>query len=233
MDQSPAALRVLKALDDRVDTTVRELLVSDVWRVLEFQPSNSRLVVSIMRELMLAEYWYRGDKSKAGSHMLSRLTRDGVNTFAVLAEPASHEAEHGLEALRDYFRLGGSQETAQVPASPASFAVSSVWSWMSALEDPLGYLGAEFLFSNFNARVSPEIRRLLISKGISTEKMELLCGSHRDCMDYARLLRATVCRTVDELPGCEEVLLRCFDYCRQVYPLPIWNEALERAIPKD
>jgi hypothetical protein len=31
-------------------------------------------------------------------------------------------------------------------------------------------------------------------------------------------------------PQTEAAMIRCFDYFRQVYPLPVWTEAYQRAI---
>jgi hypothetical protein len=233
MDQSPAATRVLKALDDRVDRTLHDLLDSDVWRVLEAQPANSRFVVSIIREIMLEEYLCRNGISKAGQQMFERLPLECGKTVSALRALRSDDAENGAAALRDYFRLGGSQEKLDKPDCPAAFAVASVWKSMAAVENPLGYLGAEYLFSSFCSRVSPEISRLASSKGVAVDEMEILNGQTRSNIEYERLLRSAICRTVDQLPGCEEVILRCFEYCQFVYQLRLWNEALDRAIPKD
>ena len=134
-------------------------------------------------------------------------------------------------AVEEYFPglLGGTKETANGPPSPATASVAAMWWYMAVNEDPLGYVGAEYLFEYLTARIAPDLLQALTVHRVSITNLGFIRDHAHEDIAHTQLLRSIASRIVDCYPGAERAMFRCFDYFRQVYPLPVWLEALERA----
>ncbi len=56
---------------------------------------------------------------------------------------------------------------------------------------------------------------------------------HRACdrdVKHATFFKYMLMDVVTRYPGSGAAMLRCFDYFHQVYPLPVWDEAYQRAV---
>lgn len=102
---------------------------------------------------------------------------------------------------------------------------------MAQIEEPLGYLGAEYLFEQLTALLAPAALEVFASRGISGKKGLRFIAEHAvEDQKHATFLKHTILDTVTRYPGSSSAMLRCYDYFEYVYPLPVWDEAYERAI---
>ncbi len=161
--------------------------------------------------------------------MFGRLPKGDVQLIRALCSHKAEEAEHGIWAWEDYKALGGAPES--LPLSPATFAVGAVWWRMAQVEEPLGYLGAEYLFEQLTALLAPAALEVFASKGISGNKGLRFITEHAvEDQKHAMFFKHTILDTVTRYPSSSEAMFRCYDYFEHVYPLPIWEEAYERAL---
>lgn len=109
---------------------------------------------ALVREIFRSVVWYQSHTTEAGFLMFGRLPKKDVRLIQQLSSHKAEEAEHGVWAQEDHATIGGSPEDRSLPPSPATFAVAAVWWRMAQVEEPLGYLGAEYLFEQLTALVT-------------------------------------------------------------------------------
>ena len=143
------------------------------------------------------------------------------------------ESEHGEWAFRDFQILGGDKKYAmKTPPSPATFAVTGVWWRMAVAEEPLGYFGAEYLFEYLTLILAQPIVELFRQRGFKADGLKFIIDHATEDEKHAKLVRHLISDAVTRYPDSEAAMIRCFDYFRQVYPLPVWTEAYGRATAK-
>lgn len=215
----------LAALDARLHDVEAEVHREECWRKLVADPPGAAHVTAMLREVMLRVSWYQPHTTEAGFHMLGRLPKQENHWLRALLNHKAEEAEHGLWALRDYLALGGTPERAEGPPSPASFAVAGVWWRMAYVAEPLGYLGAEYLFEALTARVAPPLCTTLERFGLSGPGSGFIVEHATEDIKHTNLIRHLVADAVTKYPHAARAILDGFDCFRAVYPIPVWREA--------
>lgn len=228
---APRALDVIKELDARVEDVYREVCEQRFWHALLDPQTPSEVCLRIFREVFLSIYWYQRHTTEASFHMIGRFPKSEATMLRLTMLHRIEEAGHSEWALRDYSRLGGDSRFATTsPLSPATFAVSGVWWRMAMVEEPLGYFGAEYLFEYLTLIVAQPMVALFKQRGFRADGLGFIIDHATEDEKHAKLVRHLIADAVTRYPGSEVAMLRCFDYFRQVYPLPVWSEAYERAM---
>lgn len=228
---SAQALEVIKVLDARIEDVYREIQEQPFWHALHDPANSNEHLQAIFRELFLSIYSYQKHTTEAGFHMLGRFPKSETRLLKLTTLHKVEESEHGEWALRDFGILGGNKEMAMTCAqSPATFAVAGVWWRMAMAEEPLGYFGAEYLFEYLTLIVSQPIVGLFKERGFKADGLKFIIDHATEDEKHAILIRSLICEVVTRYPETAPAMIRCFDYFRQVYPLPVWTEAYERAI---
>jgi hypothetical protein len=160
--------------------------------------------------------------------MFGRLPKSEVRLIQALCCHKAEEAEHGIWAAEDHRKLGGSAQT-QAKPSPATFAVASVWWRMAETEEPLGYLGAEYLFEELTALVTGALLPLIEARDLPRDGFRFIIKHASEDAKHALFLKHLILDIVTRYPDSAQAMYRCFDYFNQVYPIPVWDEAFERA----
>lgn len=227
---STRATETVSLLDARIESVYAEVQRQPFWLALNSTETSAESFKAIFREVFLAIYWYQKQTTEAGFHMIGRLPGDEENLLKLLMLHKIEEAGHNGWAFRDYQLLGGSAERANTEAmSPACYAVTGVWWRMAVTENPFGYLGAEYLFEYLTMRVAQDLVRLFRSRGFKGEGLRFIIDHATEDEKHAQLIRHLICDSVTRFPESSIAMLRCFDYFRQIYPLPVWSEAFDRA----
>ncbi len=228
---SQEALDTFAELDRRVDACFERVKSSRPWLFFTDPKTSSQQVIAVVREIFRAVSWYQVHTTEAGFHMFGRLPKHDVQLIRTLCSHKAEEAEHGIWAWEDYRRLGGDPKA--VLPSPATFAVSAVWWRMAQIEDPLGYLGAEYLFEQLTALIAPVAMDVFALRGLSGNSGLCFIAEHAvEDQKHATFLKHTILDVVTRYPGSSVAMLRCYEYFEYVYPLPVWDEAYERAVRK-
>jgi Iron-containing redox enzyme len=230
---SAQATELINILDARVDDVYSEVRTQPFWLALQDSKTPNGTLQAIFREVFLAIYWYQKHTTEAGFHMLGRLPGSEEKLLKLLMLHKIEEAGHNEWAFRDYQLLGGSVEFANsTPMQPACYAITGVWWRMAITENPFGYLGAEYLFEYLTMRIAQDLVPLFKKRGFKAEGLKFIIDHATEDEKHAILIRHLISDCVTRYPETEAVMIRCFDYFRQVYPLPVWQEAYNRAIRK-
>jgi hypothetical protein len=228
---SSDAQMLIAQLDKAVEHTFEEVKLQPFWHAL-FSPSTSnQLLSTFLRELFLSIYMYQRHTTEAGFTMLGRLPKCENKLLRSLLMHKAEEAEHGEWALRDYIALGGQESVARSASpSPATFAVASVWLRMSVVENPIGYLGAEHLFEYLTALAAVPVLAECGRRGLSADRIGFIVEHATEDIRHTNLIRHWIGAYVTRHPTAAPSLIRCFEYFRHTYPVPVWTEAYVRAM---
>lgn len=228
---SAQATALIRKLDARIDEVFLEVQRQPFWQTFTDSKTSDATLKALVREVFLTIYWYGKHITEAEFHMVARLPKTENKLLKSITLFIVEEAEHPEWALRDFEILGGKHEYAlSSPMSPAAFAVTGVWWRMAVAEEPFGYFGAEYLFEYLTFVVTQPLVEIFKQRGFKAEGFQFIIEHATEDEKHAKLLRHLVCDIVTRYPQAEAAIIRCFDYFRQVYPIPVWTEAYQRAI---
>jgi pyrroloquinoline quinone (PQQ) biosynthesis protein C len=228
---SREANELIAELDRRVQSTLDEVRAQPFWKTLNAPDTTPQVVQKIFREVFLSICMYQPVTTEAGFHMLGRLPKHEIMLMRASMLHKIEEAEHGEWARRDYVRLGGDEKAARTIApTPTTFAVGSVWWQMANVEDPVGYFGAEYLFESLTAVIAQDLVGIFKKHKMAGSGLEFIIDHATEDVKHAKLFRHLICNTATKYPESAAAMLRCYDYFRHVYPIPVWNEAYARAM---
>jgi len=226
---SAHASDTLQALRTGVARVSRAVKASEVWEAVVGNNAPPALSLATLREIMWSVLQYQPHTTEAGFTMIGRMPKNEVKLIMSLSRHKAEEAEHGLWARRDYLLLGGTEAGVSAPASPAVFAVIGVWDRLGSSEEPLSYLGAEYLFEALTMELAPTVMAALERKGAKRGNVGFLAEHAVEDEKHTRLLDHWVLDVGTRHPRSCQAMLRSFEYFAEVYPLPVWTEALRRA----
>jgi hypothetical protein len=227
---SDLAHQTFAELDRRVTTIFAEVRVWRGWCAINDPATPKADILALVREIFRAVSWYQSHTTEAGFHMFGRLPKHDVKLIQALCGHKAEEAEHGVWALEDHGKLGGlASDATKVPPSPATFAVAAVWWRMAQVEEPLGYLGAEYLFEQLTALVTQAALPVIEGRDLPRDGLRFVIEHATEDVKHATFIKHLILDVVTRYPHSAPAMLRCFDYFHAVYPLPVWDEAFVRA----
>ena len=227
---SDAARATLRELDSRVAAVQAEVEAMPGWKVLFDSATPNEVVLAIFREVYLSVVAYQPHTTEASFHWLGRLPKSEHRLIRSLVNHKAEEAEHGEWALRDYLALGGTTARASEVPTPPMFMVAAAWWRMAYAEDPFGYLGAEYLFESLTAQVSQPLLPMFQERKLPADGLGFLVEHATEDIKHTNLIVHHVLDVATRHPASGAAMLRCFDYFRHVYPIPVWSEAIARAL---
>lgn len=227
------AKAVLASLERRLEAVWTVVETAPVWRTLMSPDTPLALARAVIREVMFAVHQYQPLTTEAGFAMLGRLPKSEGKLLTSLLSHKAEEAEHGLWATRDFVRLGGSSDRVALPLSPAAFATVAVWDRMARVEDPFGYLGAEYLFECLTMLVTPRVTEILSRRGLPAEQFGFVSEHAVEDIKHTNMIVHWILDISTRHPESGRAMIRCFDFFASVYPLPVWSEAWHRALSSE
>lgn len=225
---SDEALETFNELEQRVAETFEEVRRWRGWKLISDPETSEELLLAIIREIYRAVAMYQSDTTEAGFHMFGRLPKKDVRLIQSLCGHKAEEAEHGVWAAEDLEKLGGGSKPDH--PSPATFAVAAVWWRMAEVEEPLSYLGPEYLFEKLTALVTEAGVEIFEKRGLKHEGLRFVVEHATEDAKHAMFFKHMILDVVTNYPGSGKGMLRGYDYFRHVYPMPVWDEAVERAL---
>ena len=230
---APRAAEVVKILDDRVEDVYRQVREQPFWNTLMDTKTSTETCRRIFREIFLAIYWYQQHTTEAGFHMIGRLPGSEETML-------NHLMLHKIEAaglngwgFHDHQLPGDSVDKASNTPMPSTcYANTGVWWRMTNTENPWGNLGAEYLFEHLTKRAAQALVPVFQRHGLQAEGLKFIIDHATEDAKHGEMVRQLISEAVTRHPESEAAMIRCFDYFRQVYPIPVWTEAYKRAIKK-
>jgi hypothetical protein len=229
---SDDARAVLAALDSRMAAVEAAVRAAPIAQILLHPGADPGQMRAALSEIMLSIAWYQPHTTEAGFAMLGRLPKNESKLMTSLMHHKIEEAEHGIWARRDYLLLGGSPARLLEPLSPATFAVAAVWGRMAVLESPFAYLGAELLFEKLTMLLAPSLLAAIRGK-VPADGLGFITEHATEDIRHTNLITHWILDVVTRYPDEAAAVLRGFDYFSCVYPLAVWDEALERSRTRD
>lgn len=224
-DEANAAFERLHA---KVKSVFSQVTAWRGWSLMHHPDTPRDQIIALIREVFRSVVMYQGHTTEAGFHMFGRLPKREVRLIQALCSHKAEEAEHGIWAAEDHQKLGGAHSP-EIKPSPATFAVAAVWWRMAEMEDPLGYLGAEYLFEELTALATAALIPLIEARDLPREGFRFIIEHATEDAKHATFIKHLILDVATRYPESIESMFRCFDYFNQVYPIPVWNEAFERA----
>ena len=219
-------------LDSRIQIVYSKILESDMWKAIQSPDTPIELVELFMREVYLETSSYQPHTIEAAITAISQMPRslDGLTIKAMLRHQAE-EFTHAEMILRDYKALGGDVEWArrQRP-SPAAYAVASVWSFIAHERDPFAYLGALYPFEALTPQISGSLLGTLEDRDFPEAALEFLTFHAEENPRHSALVRALIEKVAERYPESRESILHGIDNFLNIYPMPVWGAAFERAL---
>jgi Iron-containing redox enzyme len=218
---------------NQIDLSVKKVFAEVVswrgWQFIHNSNTSREDIIRCIREIFRSVVMYQAHTTEAGFHMFGRLPKGEVRLIQALCCHKAEEAEHGIWAAEDHRKLGGASQ-AEVRSSPATFAVASAWWRMAETEEPLGYLGAEYLFEELTALVTGALLPLIEARDLPRDGFRFIIKHATEDAKHAAFLKHLILDVVTRYPNSAQAMHRCFEYFNKVYPIPVWDEAFERAM---
>jgi hypothetical protein len=199
---SDEAHKTFRELDARVEKVFLQIKEWRGWKFLHDPNTPREDIVRFIREIFRSVVMYQAHTTEAGFHMFGRLPKGDVRLIQALCGHKAEEAEHGIWAAEDH----------------------------QMLEEPLGYLGAEYLFEELTALVTAALLPLIKARDLPTDGFRFIIEHATEDAKHAVFIKHLILDVATRYPESPKAMFRCFDYFHHVYPLPVWDEAFERAI---
>lgn len=229
-DYSDEAWLAFDEIEGGVQAIFREVESWRGWRFISNPATPRGDILAFVREMYRAVCWYQPHTTEAAFHMIGRLPKGEVKLMQVLASHKSEEAEHGLWAREDLGKLGSSD---LANASPASFAVAAVWWRIATTEDPLGYLGAEYLYEQLTALATKAALPIVEARDLPRDELRFVIEHATEDAKHATFLKHHILDVVTRYPSSAASMKRCMGYFHAVWPTPVWEEAFQRVARND
>ena len=226
-----ANVDVLARLKSGIASLLREIEQERAWQLVTSPDTPPATVAAIMREIYAEIAAYQPDVIEATIAVIGQFPRSlaAKRVRAMLVHQAE-EWDHGEMAVRDHVGLGGDEQAVRALMTPTAFATAAFWRMIAHKRMPFAYLGALYLFEGLTPIVTAGVKPLLRTKGFDADSLEYIEFHSTEDIRHAKIIEALIRNAVAQYPGKVDEVLFGFDAFRQVYPLPGWRAAFDRAM---
>ncbi|HEX6324883.1 MAG TPA: iron-containing redox enzyme family protein [Vicinamibacterales bacterium] len=231
MDPSQTAAHVIEYLQRGVESLVADIQREPAWRMLTSPGTPAADVRAVMKEIYAEIAAYQPDVIEATIAVIGQFPRslNPKQVRAMLVHQAE-EWDHGEMAARDFVGLGGRElDVRSGRMTPTSFATAAFWRMLAHKRMPFAYLGAIYLFEGLTPLVTGIIKGHLKGHGFRDTALEYIEFHSTEDIRHAKVIDAMIRGVVTQYPQRVDEVKFGFDAFRQVYPLPGWRAAAERA----
>lgn len=216
---SAAALAVFDELDSRVVDVFADIHGWRGWKFISNRRAPKPQSLALAREIMRAIEWYQAHRVETGLRLANRLPADEAELLRSLWDGG---ADHHADAESHY-----------APLTPACFAVAAVRSRLAETDNGLGLIGADYLFEQLTALIAQAALPMSEERDVQHDGTRL--AVMRAAANTSRVghIKQLILDMATRQPESAKIMLRGFDCFRVVYPLPVWDEAYERALKSD
>lgn len=222
---------IVSWLEQRVEALFERIRREEFWKALTSPEADPAFIRAIMKEQYLQIVGYQPDVIEAAVAAIGQMPRSmDPRLVRSMLIHQSDEWDHGEMALRDFVGLGEDETAARSRRmSPEAFAVAGVWWLIAGKRQPFAYLGALYLFEGLTPRVTAMVKSALRQKGLSERSLEYIELHSTEDIKHANLVHHLISTVARQFPQSVELMKYGYDCFEQVYPLPVWRSAYERA----
>ena len=140
------------------------------------------------------------------------------------------EVDHGEMALKDFIKLGGSEEWARARRiTPEAFAMGATCRMLGERESPFAYLGYMYLFEALTPILTERAQGFLAAKGFPVDAQHFIDVHAEEDIAHAEVMDTLIEKVLKDYPEEAAAIEYGFDCFAAVYPLPIWRASLANA----
>ncbi|QCI66759.1 hypothetical protein [Phreatobacter stygius] len=221
---SAAALAVFDEIDSRVVDVFANIHGWRGWKFISNRHAPKPQSLALAREIMDFIGWYQAHRAEACLTLANRLEANEAEIVRALCDDT---ADRRPGAEDDHASLLGQ------PLTPACFAVAAVHGRIAETDDGLGLIGADYLFEQLTALITQAAQPISEARDRPNDGMSLAIKRAASNAGRANLARQLILDVATRSPESAKAMLRGLDCFRVVYPLPVWDEAYERALRSD
>ena len=227
---SAHAVQFAASLDNKVDDLLKSVEGSEVYRLVASKDTDPRLVALIVKYILLEVFSYGPHVTEATFTAIGRFPKDRPDLMRPLILHDLSEVDHGEMALKDFIKLGGSEAWARKRRiSPCSFAMGATCRMLGEIQSPFAFLGYMYPFETLTPILTERAQSFLRMHGFPIEAQVFIDTHAEEDIGHANLLNLLVKRVVNDFPDAAAEIDYGFDCFVNVYPLPIWAQALANA----
>jgi len=217
------------ALESRLAALTRRVEASEVYRALTDPDADAALVTGILKHVYLSIAFYQPHVTEATFTAVGRMPKSSEQLIKDMILQQVEEVEHADMALRDYARLGGDPFDVRAPMPPACMSVAAMCRMLGEHADPACYLGFMYIFEALTPVMAARVQAVMDRKAYQPEAREFIDLHATEDIRHTDM----IVKAIEDLcvirPDAGAHVLHGFDCFAQVYPVPVWNEALARA----
>lgn len=220
---------IAPALDARLESLVARVEGSDVYRALTGPDASVELVTAILKHVYLSIAFYQPHVTEATFTAVGRMPKSREQLIKEMILQQVEEVEHAHMALRDYARLGGNPADADAPMPPACMAVAAMCRMLGEHTHPACYLGFMYIFEALTPIMAARAQQAMDAAGYEPEAREFIDLHAIEDIRHTDMIVRAIEGLMEIQPEAAGHVLHGFDCFAEVYPVPVWNEALARA----
>jgi hypothetical protein len=227
-DMSPDEFLV--HLDDKLQRLLHKVEQCEPYRVIVDPKTPPALIKAIIKSIMLEVFSYVPHVTEATFTAIGRMPKNRIDLMKPMIQHDLEEVPHGEMALADYVKLGGDEAWARKRRpGPAALVMAATVRLLGERENPFGYLGYMYPFEVMTPTLTTRVQEVLAAKGFPKAAQRFIDVHAVMDVDHAEDIKKLVAKVVRDFPDAATAIDVAFDCFAQVYPVPIWDEALQHA----
>lgn len=231
MSTAVATHPFLDRLSNKLGILIERIKASRPYSTFVDPATPVKLMIALMREVHLEIFHYQPHTTEAVFTAVGRMPKHDEQLLKDMILQQIEEVEHADMSLRDYVRLGGLEAYArETRMSPQSFAVSAVKRMLAEHEDPAAYLGFMYIFEALTMILAKSALEAMNERGFPMVGREFLELHAVEDIRHTDIIVNIIHEVVQRWPERAEAIEYGFDCFANVYPIPVWEAAYQRAI---
>jgi hypothetical protein len=224
------ATEVIAALKSGLDALVVELESAPFYQAITSPDADSHLVNHTLKHVFLSIYLYQPHVTEATFTAVGRMPKQSEQLIKDMILQQVEEVEHADMALRDYLRLGGDKALAEGEIFPECAAVAAVCHFLGEHCPPASYLGFMFIFEALTPIMATRAQTLMDRSGYKQEAREFIDLHATEDIRHTDMLIGVIEDLLRIDPTAGKSILFGFNVFKNVYPIPVWASAHQRAV---
>ncbi|MEM7807915.1 MAG: iron-containing redox enzyme family protein [Planctomycetota bacterium] len=216
-------------LEAKLGQLVKDVEQSDVYLALTDPNADPKLVTAILKHVYLSIAFYQPHVTEATFTAVGKMPKQSEQLIKDMILQQVEEVEHADMALRDYKALGGDPADADAPMPPACAAVAAMCHFLAEHQHPANYLGFMYIFEALTPIMAAKTQEVMARSSYKAEAREFIDLHATEDIRHTDMIVKAIEDLCEIIPEAAGHVLHGFDCFTAVYPVAIWNEALERA----
>lgn len=217
-------------LASKLQALLAQVEQSEVYQLVSAPQTPPPLVALIVKYILLEVFSYGPHVTEATFTAIGRLPKTRPDLMKPMILHDLSEVDHGEMALKDFIKLGGSEEWARARRiTPEAFAMGATCRMLGERESPFAYLGYMYLFEALTPILTERAQGFLAAKGFPVDAQHFIDVHAEEDIAHAEVMDTLIEKVLKDYPEEAAAIEYGFDCFAAVYPLPIWRAAVAHA----